>query len=49
MQIFLRLCYICLVNLAFSVDLTPTNDKAEDLSQYDPGCGMGSKSVTLTP
>ena len=34
-------CHLC-------VGLIPTSDKAEDLSQYDPGCCTGHKTPTLT-
>ena len=27
---------------------TPTSGSAEDLSQYDPGCWTGCKTLTLT-
>ena len=27
--------------------LTPRSDNAEDLSQYDPGCGIGRKTRTV--
>ena len=40
--------WLLITDYHLSVGSTPISDSVENLSQYDPGCFTGHKTITLT-